>query len=332
MRYIYVNVINMVFCSKCGSENNDANETCEKCGEFLVKNEHLTIKSYENFEDIFTMENYRALDDLTLDGYNTVIKNIADMGHYHLKKYYEETNPRNMTTLDKIKAITIAYCEINYKSSGAELGSYSFNSINVDDRLDDANQISTLIHELSHHLFSEIFEQILMYLWECEKSDAIEALAWFTLIGSPLTQLTNEYCAHTCEGRFVPHGYQNYGSFNNILMNEFNPEKDQDAIGLGLVFGNTIAQDILSILEEFIDFNLREEIKQQFKKDFRYPPRYDQILLETKDCLPEDIKIENMTAIMKSGYDAAKDKKMKEILATFKDKFANINEDWNSAD
>ena len=322
----------MVFCSKCGKENNDSNEKCEKCGEFLVKEEYLTAKNYENFEDIFTDENYHALDELSIEGYNTVIKNIADMGHAHLEKYYENNNLRNLTILDKIKALTLAYCEINYKSSGAELGSYSFNSIDVDDRLDKSNQISTLIHELSHHLFSEIFEQILMYLWKCEKSDAIESFAWFTIIGSPLVQLTNEYCAHTCEGRFVPHGYQNYGSFNNILMNEFDPKKDQDSIGLGLIFGNTIAHDILMILEEFIDYTLREDIKQQFKNDFTYPPGYDQILLETKDYLPDEAKIENIMFILKSGYNAAKDKKMQDILDTFKDKFSNINEDWNNSD
>ncbi len=327
----YLTVINMVFCSKCGCENTDSEDKCKICGEFLVKEEYFSSKTYENFEDIFTDNNLKALDKLTIDGYNTVIKNIEDMGHDHLEKYYQNINRRNLTILDKIKALTLCYCEINYKSSGAELGSYSFNSINIDDRLDEANQISTLIHELSHHLFSEIFEQVLMYLWGCEKSDAIEALAWFTLIGSPLTQLTNEYCAHTCEGRFVPHGYQNYGSFNNILINEFDAEKDQDAIGLGLIFGNTIAQDILTILENFIDYDLRDEIKQQFKRDFRYPPKYDQILLESKEYLPDEIKIENMKFILKGGYEAAKNKEMKEILDTFKDNFANINTDWSKS-
>lgn len=316
---------NMVFCSKCGAENNDSNEKCEKCGEFLFKNDYINIKKYENFEDIFTNENLKSLDNLTLDGYNTIIKNISDMGHYHLEKYYETIDRKNLTILDKIKAITLAYSEINYKSRGAELGSYSFNSINVDDRLDEANQISTLIHELSHHLFSEIFEQILMYLWECEKSDAIEALAWFTLIGSPLMKLTNEYCAHTCQGRFIPHGYQNYGSFNAILMEEFDPEKDQDAVGFSLIFGNSIAHDVLNILEDFIDYRLRDEIKEQFKRDFRYPPRYDQILLETNERLPDEIKIENMQSVLKGGFEAAKDKKMKEILDAFKENFANIN-------
>lgn len=319
----------MVFCSKCGSENNDENDKCEKCGELLLKKEYLKTKKYYNFESIFTNENQKALDDLTVAGYNTVIKNIKEMGHYHLKEYYENNNinKRQMTILDKISAITLAYSKISYKASGAELGSYSFNSIRVDDRLDASNQISTLIHELSHHLFSEIFEQILMYLWKCEKCDEIEALAWFTLIGNPVMQLTNEYCAHTCEGRFIPHGYQNYGSFNNILTQEFDPEKDQDAVQISLVMGNTIAEDIIDVLEEFIDYNLREEIKLQFKKDFSYPPRYDQILLESNIRMPEDEKILSIINILKGGYEAARDKQMKDILKTFKENFTEVNTD-----
>ena len=317
----------MVFCSRCGSENDSSDEKCEKCGEFLVKNEYLKHSKVDNFEDIFTDKHYKALNDLTVDGYNTIIKNIADMGHWHLEKYYENTSRRNLTILDKIKALAMAYSEIHYKSSGAELGSYSFNSINVDDRLDSANQIATLIHELTHHIFSEIYEQILMYLWRCDKSDAIEAFAWFTLIGNPIIKLSNEYCAHTCEGRFIPHGYQNYGSFNAIIIEELDAEKDNNAIGLGLIFGNSIARDIIGILEEFIDYDLREEIKEQFKRDFTYPPKYDQIILETKDYMSEEAKIDNIILILKSGYEAAKGKEMKEILDTFKERFEETNTD-----
>lgn len=318
----------MVFCSKCGYENNDNDEKCSECGEFLFKKEFLEIGEYENFQDIFSDENLNRLAELTVEGYDTVIKNITDMGHHHLREYYNTVeNRRNLTTLDKIKAITLAYSKISYKSSGAELGSYSYNSIRVDDRLDDANQISTLIHELTHHLFSEIFEQIMMYLWECEKSDAIEALAWFTLIGNPLTQLSNEYCAHTCEGRFIPHGYQNYGSFNAILTEEFDPEKDADAINFGLVIGNTIARDIIGILEEFISNDLRREIQAQYKKDFKFPPRYDQILLESKMYMDDNDKISTVKNILKSGYEAASEKEMREILDDFKKHYTEVNTD-----
>lgn len=110
-------------------------------------------------------------------------------------------------------------------------------------------------------------------------------------------------------------------------MNEFDPKKDQNAIQLALVMGNTIAQDILSILEEFIDYTLREEIKEQFKKDFSYPPSYDQILLETNLVLDDEDKIVSIITILKRGYDAAKNKKMREILDTFKQNYTQINMD-----
>jgi len=318
----------MVFCSKCGFENKDSNEKCDKCGEFLTKKEFLSTKTISDFDDIFSDENFALIDTLTVEAYDMIVTNIAEMGHHNLKKYYQSENPKmHMNIFDKILAITLAYSKISYKSSGAELGSYSFNSIRVDDRLDTASQISTLIHELSHHLFSEIFEQILMYLWGCRKSDEIEALAWFILIGNPLTQLSNEYCAHTCEGRFIPHGYQNYGSFNKILTEEFEPEKDDKAVSVGLVFGNTIAQDIIGILEEFIDYDMREEIKKQYKKDYKYPPRYDQILLETDAIVDDEEKIESVCSILKAGFEASKDKEMKDILDTFRESFTEVNKD-----
>lgn len=317
----------MVFCSKCGSENKDSNENCDKCGEFLLKPEFFKAKTEEKFEDIFTEENLKALTELTVEDYNEIIRNIINMGHYNLAKFIQTNNIdfNNLPTLDKISIIALSYSKIGYKTKGAELGFYSFNRISVDERLFDSNKISTLIHELSHHIFSEIFEQTLMYVWECSKSNAIEALAWFTLISNPLTSLSNEYCAHTCEGRFIPFGYQNYGSFNKILNENFDPKKDQKAVTLALVFGNTISEDIINILEGFIDINLREEIKEQFKTDYTIPPNYEQILLESKEIIPDEAKVDNIIAILTSGFQAAQNKDAKDILESFKETFSDAN-------
>lgn len=70
----------------------------------------------------------------------------------------------------------------------------------------------------------------------------------------------NEYCAHTVEGRFIPHGYQNYGSFNSILE-DLKDELDKETAFISLVLGNTLAEDIIHLLEHFIDDDLRCEIK-----------------------------------------------------------------------
>lgn len=53
-----------------------------------------------------------------------------------------------------------------------------------------------------------------MYIWNSDKTSAIEAISDYCLLNN---KLINEYCAHTVQGRFLPFGYQNYGSFNRLL-------------------------------------------------------------------------------------------------------------------
>ena len=327
MNYKSKIVISMVFCSKCGYENEDNNKKCEKCGEFLLKTEFFEVDVKENFKDILKKENQKAINQISIETYNTVIYNIINMGNDHLNKIIKNNNINinNESILNKIGILTQAYVKIGYKTSGADLGHYAYNSIFLDDRLYESQQIATLIHELAHHLFSEIFEELLMYVWECGKSDAIEAFAWFTVTGSPLVALTNEYCAHTVEGRFVPHGYQNYGSFTTILKQNFDAERDKEQINFALFLGNTLAHDIIYVLERFITPELREEIKEQFKKD-SFPPRYDQIGYEITGVMPDDMKIKTITDMLNSGFEAAKKENMQEVLENYKNAFTASNE------
>ena len=44
---------NLVFCSKCGSENKSTNNKCDKCGEFLLKPELFKPKKQERFSYMF---------------------------------------------------------------------------------------------------------------------------------------------------------------------------------------------------------------------------------------------------------------------------------------
>ena len=173
----------MVFCFKCGRENNESDEICKYCKSPLFTKNNLKLGKYYHFEQIFTDKNLHILENhnFTEDDYKVILENIQDMGHYNLDKITKDGNYSFNSILSKIAAITASYAPVNYKSRGAELGSYAFNLINVDDRLDNANQIATLIHELTHHLVSEIFEQILMYVWEVEKSDVTVSLSYSDL-------------------------------------------------------------------------------------------------------------------------------------------------------
>ena len=318
----------MVFCSKCGSENSYTNEFCSECNTPLFTRRNLELKKYNRFEEILTDKNLSILQNhnFTEDDYNTILENIQEMGHYNLDKITQSGEYSFNTILSKIAAITAAYAPVNYKSRGAELGSYAFNLINVDDRLDSANQIATLIHELTHHLVSEIFEQILMYVWEVKKTDALEAFVFFSLTCNPIHLLVNEYCAHSVEGRFVPHGYQNYGSFNNVLAQSFDIEKDIEIVVHCSIYGNTLANDLTKVMESFINENLRDEIKRQFKKDFQYPPKYDQILFERKEIMSPESLIDSIFTTLIVAFKLAREKDAREILDAFENNYKQINQ------
>ena len=96
-----------------------------------------------------------------------------------------------------------------------------------------------------------------------------------------------------------------------------------------LVLGNSIAEDIIELLEYFIPSKLREEIKQQYKQDFSYPPQYDQILLETKETLPPQVKVSLINLILNIGFEVAmenfNDKEFVEMLNVFNKNFYTIN-------
>ncbi|WP_407381631.1 zinc ribbon domain-containing protein [Methanobrevibacter sp.] len=316
----------MVFCSKCGKENSSSNIYCSQCDFILMKDEYFNLGRLNSFNEIINDENLKILEEnpLTEMEYAIILKNITRMAHDYLDDLSQEFKTRS--TLGKIKLLALSYADVSYKSRGAEFGSYSYNHIEIDDRLNDCDIISTLIHELTHHLFNEIFEQMLMYIWEVEKSDALEAYVSFTLGINPVLVLANEYCAHTVEGRFIPYGYQNYGSFNNLLVESFDLEKDSEIIYFALKLGNSIADDIIHILEGFVTAQIRHDIKDVFKNDYAKAPDYDAILLESSETFTTDEKLSHMHVILMSGITiAGEDVKSEEIFKVFENGYVTNN-------
>lgn len=276
----------------------------------------------DDFRDILTRENRRKLENvhLTPNQYISILNKIKTASDTLLSKYINENSIdfNSLTILEKILLFTKSFVDVDYKAGGADLGNYGFNRIHLDDRLDTANQITTLIHELSHHLLAEIFEQATMILFNTDKTDAIESFVGFSLMCSDPSILLNEYCAHTVQGRFTPHGYQDYGSFENILQ-RFDIERDRQIVSVCMMVGNTFCQDILAIIEPFIDYSLREEIKQQFKKDYNYPPNYRGISLEIRDTIDKNQLLNFINSILLMGFDGAMENP--EMLLNYRKQF-----------
>lgn len=309
-----------IYCSKCGEKNSPTKDYCIKCGSILRKLDNFKVgDKITSFEDMFTQKHKEQLNEIPLTNeiYELILNNIYETGKKSLKN-------KGSTALEKVADVVEAYAKWSYKSKGGELGFYSANNIKLDDRLNDSVQIATLIHELSHHLLAEIHEQILMYFWEVEKTYEIEVFVQY-ILASGTVHLMNEYCAHTVEGRFIPHGYQNYGSFNSILE-EQKDELDHDTVVISLVLGNTIAEDIIHLLEHFIDEDLRHEIKQQYNKD-QLPPSYSQIGMETTDMMDGNSRNELIMGPLAGSFDAGmKNPDFKNVLNEFLDTFKSFNQ------
>ena len=260
----------MSFCSKCGYKNTDNADFCEECGSPLIKEEYFKLNSLNSFDELLTDDNLKDIEAKMEESvYSGIVSNISLRGAYNLRDMLDidDIDWDGLKVLDKVKLIVESYVDVNYKTRGADLGNYFSNVINIDDRLDDSQQISTLIHELSHHLFSEIFEEVLMYRLSVKRTLPLEAFVEFSMQVNIFNVVMDEYCAHTVEGRFIPHGYQNYGSFNN-LVNQFPHEEDiVNSVKFYMRMGNSFADDIIGILETFIDEDIRKDIKAQFKED-----------------------------------------------------------------
>lgn len=285
---------------------------------------HLT-----EIKDILTVDNSDKLDTtyLTPKEYQYILDNIKSTSYKTLDRTILEDNIdlNSLSILDKILLFTKVFIDVDYKFKGKELGNYDFTKINLDDRLDDSNQITTLIHELAHYLITEIFEQALMIIWDTDKTYAIKSFVKFSLLKDQRSLLLNEYCAHTVEGRFTPHGYQNYGSFETILKSL--DEKHESMIFKCMSGGNTFCNDILTILEPFINYNLREEIKQQFKKDFKINPHYKGISLEIKNTSSVEDLVIFINFILASSFDFANENP--KDLFEFKNNFESQNKGDN---
>ena len=274
-------------CPFCGESNPDIADYCVRC------KKQINPLSIDDFDTLFNEYNENLLKNAQMSNeeYNRILSHIFARAKY--------SNIYGNTPKDRILRLASIFTECKPKSRGYERG-YIFldNCIYYDDRLDDSVQIATIIHELAHYLLFSIIEELLCNIFKVKTSTTLQSFVWYYLT-FPEFKVMNEYCAHTVEGRFIPYGYQNYGSFNS-LINEL--DFDRNSINDMIVFGNTFANEIIVYLEKYIDIDLREDIKLQYKKDLKHPST-DSITIETNECLSLDIK---NSVLFKSLFDILK--------------------------
>ncbi len=254
-------------CPVCGEANGDHDKYCIKCGN------QLNPISIDDFNILFSEFNRNLLLNASISDaeYDKILSNIFIRADY--------VDVWGDTVKNKILNLAGIFTECKTKARGYERGFiFVGTGIFYDDRLEDSVQIATIIHELAHYFLFAIVESILCDIFKVRTSSTLQSFVWYFLT-LPEFKIMNEYCAHTVEGRFIPYGYQNYGSFN-ALVEQIG--FDRDALKDMIVLGNSFANEIIVYLEKYIDDSLRNEIKLQYRKDL-LSPSYESIFLETDE-------------------------------------------------
>ena len=291
------------FCPHCNEINSDYATYCIKCGK------QINPISIDDFDDLFTEYNQNLLLNATIsnEDYNKLLQEVFLRAEYF--------DMRGNTIKDKILNFASIFTHCYPKSRGYERGFiFLGNSIHYDDRLDDSVQIATIIHELAHYLLFNIIELLLCKIFDVETSSTLQSFVWYFLT-LPEFEIMNEYCAHTVEGRFIPYGYQNYGSFKILVENA---KMDEESIYTMKKFGNTFANELVVYLEKYIDEDLREEIKVQYKIDLK-DPNYDSIFIETDDCFPLSFKNSTIVKVLQDVFIEASSFEVRQELEIIKE-------------
>ena len=291
------------------------------------------FKEYPNnfveLDDLLSNENIAKIEefDLTQSQFDEIIRNIISthkkVFNHLIKGFDIDFDTLNIS--DKMLLYSKCFVKTDYKVGGGDLGHFSLNEIYIDDRLETALQISTIIHELSHFLFSEIFEQIVSTILNTNKTDILESFVYYTLVQDDFNYLIDEYCAHTVEGRFAVLGYQDYGSYK-VILNNILKENSLDLIEVANTIGNTFAVYIISIMQSFINEDLRQQIKDEFV-NLSDSKKYDDLKYETEDFFMWDKFSQAIKLILtKNIHDFSTNPKDRENLIAYAEKFRINNQ------
>ena len=275
------------------TENQSSQETDETTSPY--EEEFNPINKYESIFKVTSSKNislfkqkklnskiyYKLLDDVM----NDVLKKVDKNSKAHI--------------YNQITQFVSSFAEIQYESIDEAEGLYSCNVIKIDPSGKTIKKIAIIIHELAHHLLSEIFEVSLMYLFDSVKTDAIEAFAWYALNFKEEYHLMNEYCAHTVENYFMPFHYKNYESFNQVLK-EFDLTKSEDIekINYATRLGNTFAQDIIYMLNKYFDDKIKKQIMKQFVLDGYNFYLFTGTKYKTNEFFYDDVKFDKINLLL----------------------------------
>ena len=316
------------FCPKCGRTFQEDENFCPDCL-VILKNitDEIDIKSIDidpnldyvkdnTTDDILTEDSLALINnfDFSMADFNRITFSIKSQAFRNLDGMIRanDIDLDELEVLDKVILFTKSFVHVEYKSYGGQLGYFEFDKIYVDDRQRNSLQITTLVHELTHFLVKEILTRTVCEILDCTKTSQVESVVTYILSSSVFNNLIDEYAAHSVEGRFTIFGYQDYSSFL-ALQDSLDPEH----VDIAKTIGNTFSIYIKELLEGFLDWDVRKEIKDQFLEDTIERPNYSQLQFESCNKLTDDGFLKAIWLILSEGFADVDEEAVKRYMKEF---------------
>jgi len=218
------------------------------------------METYQQIDEFLTQENMDKIMeyDFNTEKYQKILDSIEQKATDGLKLDI------NLPILENIKRLAQQFITIVPNNEKREIqGFYIYDKIYLNEDMQDARQITTIIHELTHHLYAQIFEEWLLEIFDVEHV-IIDVFVMFMLNNSIENRAADEYLSYIIEGRFTPPECQNYLPFLQLLMQL---DIDVEHSKQYFIFAHEISHNLQEILDKIITPEYKDAIKQQYIDD-----------------------------------------------------------------
>ena len=237
-------------CPTCSYLNEETSEECFNCGTILepvkIRDLDFLVENYDFYSSL--IENY----DFNSEKYNGFLDEIFLSVNNHINK--------GNSIKEIILNFTSNFAECIPKSRSSYFGYCEGDVLYYDERLNEAIQTVTIIHELAHVILYKLILYLSCDIFNIKPSSTIKGFAW-SFLNFNIFQLLNEYVANSVESSFAPYNYHNYGSFWDIYEES---DIDDDELEVLFLLGNAIVDHIVIRLNDFIDPQLKKQIEAEF--------------------------------------------------------------------
>ena len=253
----------LIYCTNCGKENYPLNTTCTQCNHPLITYRIEYGNEIRSFDEILCEDSIKKIENTKIPiEFYEYIKEIIT------KKCENIDFSQDVNVYDKILRICRHYANIIPNDQIEANGEYNFNSILFNPTLPRSQKCATLIKYLAVDIHIEIMEYLFMYIFDVKNNVYVKSFINF--MRNNLQELIIEkYYQAKVESHFIPKEYSNYEEVDRLYLDTvvYNKHIDEETFNIGLIIGNSFAQEIIGILENVITESIQKDLAQEFVYD-----------------------------------------------------------------